>query len=188
MELVNQLFDVVELNRLRKFGLITHSFGNYLAMRALERAGNNISAIIMISPMPFVFSHWKNALLQIEKNIPEMVLKRIQMLACDQTKGIEVFELIFPYYTSRFIENVPRIPFNLEVCDKISAKVDEYNDVAFLSSFNIPWVCIVGDKDPFFVERDLLADRTIIIPDVGHYPFFEDPIAFTKAISDIEGK
>jgi pimeloyl-ACP methyl ester carboxylesterase len=61
-EMVQQVFTVAAEKKLENFGLITHSFGNYIAVRALQTKNHNISGVIMISPMPFIFQHWQEAL------------------------------------------------------------------------------------------------------------------------------
>ncbi|MGD9152203.1 MAG: alpha/beta hydrolase [Gammaproteobacteria bacterium] len=186
-ELVEQIFEVAKQKELKSFGLITHSFGNYLAMRALQKKQNKISSIIMISPMPFVYSKWKNGLAQIAKSIPKNVLEKIQQLAKKQNNGAEIFKVFFPYYASKTAA-LPDIPFSLKTCDAISAQVDEYDDTELLKSCKLPWVCIIGDKDPLFVEKKLLQNDTIVVFGTGHYPFFEDPKKFNDAVKKVEEK
>jgi pimeloyl-ACP methyl ester carboxylesterase len=69
---------------------------------------------------------------------------------------------------------------------KISAQVPEYNYNSLILSDRFPqWACIEGEQDPFFIEKNLLKSQTIIIPRVGHYPFFENPAEFSRTIKQI---
>jgi pimeloyl-ACP methyl ester carboxylesterase len=187
-ELINQIFAVAEMKKFKQFGLITHSFGSYLAMRILEQIKHNVVALIMISSTPFVDIYWKMAFQKISANIPDHVLKKIQELAIDVNNGPEIFDLFFPYYAVKTVKTLPRIPFDTQMCDQISKQVGDYDDTGLLSACNIPWACIMGEHDPFYFEKDLLLERTILIPGVGHYPFYEDPAAFTEATKNIENK
>lgn len=187
-ELVEEIFAVATEKSLERFGLITHSFGNYLAMRAIERNSKRISNVIMISPTPFTAKNWKLALQNIEAKIPGDILEKIKQLSSDRHNGSKIFELLFPYYSANPNANIPHTPFDLEMCDQISAQVGEYDDTQLLLSCGIPWACIVGEQDPFYLEKDLLAEHAIVLPSVGHYPFFESQAEFAEATSNIGNK
>ena len=44
-------------------------------------------------------------------------------------------------------------------------------------------VRIVGACDPFYRETNILVEDTIVIPEVGHYPFFEDAHSFAQVFT-----
>jgi len=74
--MVEQIFHVAKKANLKNYGLITHSFGNYLALRAIEK-NTNIKAIIMLNPIPFTFKGWKSGLANIVNKVPEKILNQI---------------------------------------------------------------------------------------------------------------
>jgi pimeloyl-ACP methyl ester carboxylesterase len=184
-DMVNQIFSVIKKLDVSCCGFITHSFGNYLAMRALQKARQDVCGLIMISPMPFTSSNWRTSLQKIAEKIPASVFEKIQELSLVEDSGSEIFKLLFPYYAAQPVE-LPDIPFDSRMCDKISEQVGEYDDQQLIKSCGIPMACMVGEKDPFLLEKELLEGRIITVPSVGHYPFFEHPARFIKAISGVE--
>lgn len=177
--MVEQIFHTAQQANLSQFGLITHSFGNYLALRALEKKDNNIRAVIMLNPIPFTFKGWKNALANIINKVPEAILKKIECLAINPEHGGELFRMIYPYYTSDANAQLPMdISFDSQACNTISAKITDYDDRNLVNSITVPLIRISGDKDPFLDDKEILSDKTIILPNAGHYPFFETPVNF----------
>lgn len=78
------------------------------------------------------------------------------------------------------------VPFGMSMCNAIIAQVKDYGDRPLLASCNVPWVCIYGDSDPFYVEKDLLDKNLILMTGVGHYPFLEDSYEFIRATNKAE--
>src|SRR5262249_8078291 len=144
-------------------------------------------AIIMISPMPFQSNLWKKALNNIVDSVPEQEMKKIEKLMRDDKKGCDLFRALLPYYSHKKI-NIPDILFDINMCDKISANVPYYDDRALILSYDIPMVCIFGDKDPFYLDHDFLCDKTVLIENIGHYPFLEDEVEFINTIKKVNEK
>lgn len=187
--LTDQIIDVIKEKKIKKLGFITHSFGNYLAMRLLEKDMCDIEALIMISPMPFVDKHHKVALHNIASKIPAEQIKRINKLGKDINNGSEIFRILFPYYATKTMVYVPDIPFDINMCNKISEQVCSYDDRNILQSCKATWVCIIGESDPFYIEKELFQNvNTFIMPGIGHYPFFEDQHTFAKISIEINKK
>jgi len=182
-ELIEQINQVAYDNNFDCFGLITHSFGNYIGLRALEK-NKKIKALIMLNPIPFKFSEWKNALSNIVKNIPKDVLEKINELADKPESGAEIFKIIYPYYIANKKNGAlpVEVPFDANACNRILAKLKNYNDIDYVNNLNIPTIRIVGEKDAFYSDKDILNEKTIVIPNTGHYPFFENPRTFVDAI------
>ncbi|MFN3235385.1 MAG: alpha/beta fold hydrolase [Gammaproteobacteria bacterium] len=186
-QMIGQVDEVVIELGLKNYGLITHSFGNYLAMRALEKNGENIDAILMLSPMPFEFRAWKASQSMLAGKVPQTVLDKISKAAAKKTSNKELFRLIYPYYTGRNIDSLPvDVMIDINACNLISDKVIEYDDRELVKSTTTPLVRVVGDKDIFYGDHDLLQDKTIVIPEVGHFPFFENPEVFYQAVRKAE--
>jgi pimeloyl-ACP methyl ester carboxylesterase len=184
--MVQQIEQVAQEPGLQEYGLITHSFGNYLALRSLERNNRSIKVIIMINPMPFEFQMWKNALTEIGNKVPEDVLKKITELSQSPNQGAELFRMIYPYYIG--VENsiLPLdVPFDADACNRISAKIEKYDDRNLVKMASIPLIRIMGDKDPFFFDPFILEDSTLIMEKVGHYPFFENRAYFLQTMQKV---
>lgn len=191
--LIDQIPQVAYDKGLTHYGLIAHSFGSYLALRALERTGDDIDALIMLNPIPYQYHHWQQALINIQQRIPQSVADRIAKLSEHTSISSEFFKLILPYYTG--IDNptdlpslteLPEIPLDMQACERIASQVPNYDDKSILESINCPIAQIVGGKDPFFKDEHLLKDKTIVMPDLGHYPFLEDPNAFKQTFDKVE--
>ena len=184
-DLVQQIIETAEKNNLKNYGLITHSFGNYLALKALTEKKAPISALLMISPMPFTSKNWRLAIKHLLEKIPKTILDKMEELAQKPGNDLEIFELCLPYYMAKPIK-VPQFPFDFKMCQCIAGQIGEYDFTSLILSNRLPpWVCIMGDTDPFFIEKELFTTNTIIIPNVGHYPFFESPAEFVRAIKRI---
>lgn len=157
-----------------EFGLITHSFGNYLALRLLEKNHSRLKALIMINPIPFTYTGWQSALQSIIKTIPEEILIQVNSLALQPDQGTNIFRLIYPYYLGNIEHTLPmNIPFDMDTCNLITSKIRNFNDIHLISNPNQPIIRIVGAKDPFYVEKEIMVDNTLVLNSVGHYPFFE---------------
>lgn len=181
--MVNQISEVAKENGLQEYGLITHSFGNYLAMRALEKDQTPIQAVLMLNPIPFEFQAWQSALAELVRKVPEHVLDKIAALSLHPDQGAELFRIIYPYYIGMENDALPiEVPFDTNACNNISAKVKEYDDRNLITTTSIPLVRIMGDHDPFFYDHQILENRTIIMPKIGHYPFFENYERFFQAM------
>jgi pimeloyl-ACP methyl ester carboxylesterase len=183
--LVSGIFQFAKERQLTRYGLITHSFGNYLAMRALERSENKVCALVMISPMSFAFTDWQKALAQIASGVPQSILNKIHQLTENKKTDPDIFNALLPYYAKKLEMTLPEIPLNLAMCDGIAAQVGTYDDTSFLIEARIPWCCIVGEKDPFLKASQQRNEKMTVIPGVGHYPFFEDTAAFSLAMNAI---
>lgn len=169
------------------YGLITHSFGNYLALRVLEKQNSPLKAIIMINPMPFNYHGWNKALENVVKKVPVQVLNKISNLSKQQNKGSEIFRLIYPYYVGNLAHVLPvDVPFDITACNKIASKVNDFNDINLVIKANLPIIRIVGKLDPFFIDKTILLEQTFILNKVGHYPFFEDYAQFANLVAKIQ--
>ena len=75
------------------YGLITHSFGNYLALRLLEKQEKQFKALIMLNPIPFVSTDWKVALENVVKKIPSDIFEEIRNLSEQPNQGENAFSI-----------------------------------------------------------------------------------------------
>ena len=182
--MVAQIFQVAKENNLEFFGLITHSFGNYLAMRLMAETHHPVEAIIMLNPMPFRKDLYQNGINHINSRISESDLNDIQALSQKLVDGSSLFRKLYPYYVGNKNAALSiEVPFNLTTCNDVLSQLPDYDDTACIDSCSIPLVQIAGECDPFFNERTILSKKTITIPGVGHFPFLEDPLKFSAAAS-----
>ncbi len=168
------------------YGLITHSFGNYLALRLLEKKDSRLKALVMLNPMPFTYKNWKTALENIIKKIPNHILTQVNDLSQQVNQGGAIFRLIYPYYIGNPAQVLPvDVPFDTAACNLIVSKVKEFNDLNLISNSDLPMIRVVGELDPFYIDKDIMMHNTLVIKGMGHYPFFEDSIQFTHAVAKI---
>ena len=70
-------------------------------------------------------------------------------------------------------------------CIKAFSETDQTED---LKKFDVPTLIIHGAEDfivpeaPTLVQRLITSAELVVIPDSGHYPFIEQPEAFTDAL------
>ena len=168
------------------YGLITHSFGNYLALRLLEKKDSQLKALIMLNPIPFTYKDWKAALENIIKKIPAHILNQINDLSQQLNQGKAIFRLIYPYYVGNPAQELPvDVPFDADACNLIVPKVEDFSDLNLVSNSDLPMVRIVGELDPFYMDKNMMMDKTLVLKKVGHYPFFKDSIQFTNTVAKI---
>lgn len=182
-DMVYQIQEAANNLGLAEYGIINHSFGSILTMRALmaEAAQESVKAVIMLNPAPFQSTRWRNVLEGISQKIPKPVLEKINGLSADE--GDILFRLIYPYYIGCKNNTLPiDVRFDMKACEELENKMPAYDDRTLVETTKVPLVRVVGECDPFFDDASIMPDKTVVIPDVGHYPFFEDAENFTKAI------
>jgi pimeloyl-ACP methyl ester carboxylesterase len=190
-DLVDQIKAFATEKELERFGIISHSFGNYITMRFLEKYGESdlVTNLIMLSPCPFIHDEWRRALALIAESIPTVEKENINSLAADlESDGVCLFKALYPFYSGNSSSTLDLdVEFNLQACNEISGLVQEYDDRALLSKLSIPAVRVVGEKDHFYAveeEKDLV--NTIVLKDLGHYVNLENIEQLIKAVEDIE--
>ena len=171
-ELVEQIFSFANEKGLKKFGLISHSFGTYLSIKAYQIKPELIQAMLFLNPMPTRYEEWKMSLNKIINRVPDIFKDKISQLMskCDDDMGVALFKAIFPFYSNSKHVMLPDIKFNNKMCDYLSSQVEEYNHISSIEKLECPYVCIVGEKDPFYYPDMFPEDNTIVIEGVGHYP------------------
>lgn len=189
-EMVEQIKEEIsDLKSSTGCGLITHSFGNYLALRLLEQQDNRLKALIMLNPIPFVSTDWKVALNNIVKKIPLDVFEEIRSLSEQPDQGETFFRLIYPYYIGSRTAALPlEVPFDSKACNLIASKVADFNDVALIYNSRLPMIRIVGELDSFYTDGGAMSNSTLVLKEVGHYPFLEDPLQFIDTVGKIGEK
>lgn len=182
-DLIEQIFCFAQDSNIKEFGIIAHSFGTYLALRAVEHRASKIKALILLSPMPLKYKDWQCSLSTIASRISPSVLDKLEKYSLSsEDKGSDIFKLIFPYYCYSHIVDIPNVKFNLKSCNSIAGQVQDYDDNDFINSLSVPLICIVGNKDPFYYQNTCPIERTIVIEGLGHYPFYENIDEFKKVI------
>lgn len=184
-ELVQQILDVAKERELKYFGLIGHSFGTYLALRALDNYAKYIRALLFISPMPLRYSDWRQSI----QNVINKITPNDNSLIAKYTlenKTSEVLKLLFPYYVCNSKTQFPTIDFKINICEKLEAQVPEYDDIDRIKKLTIPFYCISGNKDPFHYANTMPMAKTKVLTNIGHYPFYENLELFKASIQEAE--
>ena len=185
-QMINQIDSEINNTGLQSVGIITHSFGNYLFMRYVEKYGaDNIRDVIMISPCPLLYSEWRKALRCIVQSIPPLIIEKYHRMKDDPGDGVALFQLIYPYYTAHCDQLKIDVMFNAQECERISGEVDPYDHRCLFKKFKCPVTMIAGDQDPFFkhdAERD---SEVYLMPNVGHYPHLENKALFSRIFHEV---
>lgn len=183
-DLLDQILDVVSKKHLKKYGIIAHSFGSYLAMRLLDKAPENICALILLSPMPLLFDDWQKAITKVGSSLPEELLNKLNAPDENDKEGIELFNELMPYYVKKHVPKL-KVPFCINSCSEISGQVNDYDDRNLLQTTSVPWRCIAGKGDLFFIDDTIFRKHATILQGVGHYPFLEDENSFLMAFKQL---
>ena len=187
LNLVEQIYEVADHLRLKCFGIIAHSFGTYLALRALDLDKSRIKAMIFLNPMPLTRPLWHQSLGKISTSVPSHEMARISELSAEVGHdGSELFRLLLPYYTAKTTFMLPHVKFNSKICEELANVVPDYNDFPTVDKLDIPIVSIHGDRDPFYYPGMFPKESSIILEGVGHYPFYEDLLGLKKSINEAE--
>ncbi len=184
-ELVEQVYQVACEKKLKYFGLIGHSFGTYLALRVIENYSKFVKGLLMISPMPLLYSQWRQSIQNVINKVTPSDNSLITKYTIENN-GSEVLKLLFPYYIANSNTMLPSVNFNMEECNKLEAQVPEYNDTEKLRDLTIPFYCICGNQDPFYYADTVPMANTKVLPNTGHYPFYEDIELFKTSLIEAE--
>jgi pimeloyl-ACP methyl ester carboxylesterase len=184
---IEQTLSEINQTSQNSVGLITHSFGSFLALQALKNNSlHNVKAIIMLNPAPFDDNTWRHHLQQLSAQIPEDTFKKMSELTAsdDPQAGAIIFKLLYPFYTaSKSSTMMDNIDFDINACNHITEQIREYNHQSFLKKTQIPHTIINGDKDPFYFET--ANKSSITLNNVGHYPFYEAPDLFKETMKQV---
>lgn len=74
------------------------------------------------------------------------------------------------------------VPFDTDACNLIVPKVENFSDLNLVSNSDLPMVRIVGELDPFYIDKDIMTEfnSSINLVIVSH--FLDE--AITRGIKD----
>ncbi len=180
-EMIEQIRTIGKNNHFTKYGLITHSFGNYIGLRNIEVDGK-VQALLMLSPMPFTYKAWRQALINIYNTLPNDLTDKLTELSVDEEGSTKLFKMLYPYYVGDQKQTLPiKVRFDINSCNNISSQINDYDDRQLILSSQIPMIQIMGERDPFsLLNNTILMDKTFVLKGLGHYPFLEDSQKFSQ--------
>lgn len=133
------------------------------------------------------FTAWKEALSGLSARVAQSIMDKINELSQNISDGTELFRLIYPFHVYNQKDTLPfDVTFSMSSCNAISAQIDAFDDRQLVNNTDVPMVRIVGEQDAFYSDREEMRDRTFVLKDTGHYPFFEAPDKLSKIVPNIE--
>ena len=185
-QMVNQLHSVVKENNLTSFGVITHSFGNYLLMEYIKKYGQRrINSIIMITPCPLLYNEWVDSIHMLTSYIPKKLMDDYAKMKKISIDGSDLFKLIYPYYTKDKRALDIDVKFNADLCEKISSSVEEFDHRQIHNSLKSRLFLITGEHDFFNKPNHFKNCRIFNMPNTGHYPHLENFESFKVIVTKI---
>ena len=187
-QMIDQIHTVVMESGLSSFGVITHSFGNFLLMEYIKKYGSdNINSVIMIGPCPLLYQEWKDSLEQLFDSMPKKLIDDYVEMKKTTDDGADLFRLIYPYYTNGNNSLDIDVKFNADLCDKISSTVMRFDHSEIMQSLTCPLFIIAGQYDLFIKSSSFQGCKVFNIPNTGHYPHLEDSENFKIVVREVIG-
>ena len=170
-------------------GIVAHSWGCVVAAGiAMMRPDLRFNEALLINPIGLDNAAYANAQTAIMARIPEETVGRMWAMLAEGATGTDAFALLSPYYVASEATRLPPIPVAASVYASVEASVGSFDFWPALDRFEV--VQSIRGSDDFVPAASIrpLLDRAtndIILPNVGHYAFLEDPNALAAAIDTI---
>ncbi len=170
---------------------VAFSWGAVVAAAALaERSGRGVAETILINPTPINGRDYAEMRASLAARIPAEAQNEVQRLILAGAEGADAFALYAPYYVAGAGVVLPRMSLAAMTYATVDASLGEFDFATAVPRLGRIKL-IRGEHD--YVESRWLgplleaAAEDIVIPGVGHYPFFEDRAAFDAALRRVLG-
>ncbi len=184
----DDLFEIIEKEKIKKPVLCGLSMGGYIAQRAVEKKESIFNALILCDTKSSADNN-------------ESKIKRAEGIRAINESGVKKY--IEEFIPNCFAEDSLEKPFYSETLNRslnfsaigvkgcILAMAGRTDTTEFLSEIKIPVLLICGEKDklspPFIMGQmaEALTDSELhVIPEAGHITPLERPELVTKIIRD----
>lgn len=173
-------------------GIVAHSWGTVVAAAiAALRPERAFAETLLVSPVAIDGAGYAAARAAIAERIPETALNRMWAMLSEGASGGEAFAVISPYYAASQEVILPPFDVAAPVFASVDASLGPFDFRPSAERFG-PLAIVRGAED--FVPSASLdalrqkAGHDLVLPDVGHFPFFEAPKAFSDAIDRVLGE
>lgn len=182
---VDDLLGLMDHLGIAKAALCGLSMGGYIALRAVERSPERVSALILADT-------------RSEADGNPAKIKRAAAMKTLKTSGVSTYAdesikgLLRPNSKPEFIERVKALIGSntpLGIGEGLLALAGRTDTTASLSAIAVPALVLVGAQDGLTPPADALAlsnripgAQLEIIPDAGHVSNLENPQAFNKSL------
>lgn len=184
--LVDDLFLVLEKEKIVKPVLVGFSMGGFIALRALERDPGRFGALVLADTKSNADSN-------------ESKLKRTEAIKTVRGKGVGEYADIFlksavapntkPETVKSLKDLVIKETSSQSVVFSILALISRTDTSSSLSNIKIPTLVLVGDSDTVTnlssaqdLQKGVQGSQLKIIPNAGHITPIENPSAFNDAL------
>ncbi len=186
--LVDDLFEVINKEKLEKPNVVGFSMGGYVALRAFERQPESFSSLVLANTKSGADDNKAKL-----KRYGSVVLLKIKGLAgyADEFSKIAFSPKTFESNVDliKKIKDMILANNQQDVIKTIFALLGRTDTTASLSQIKVPTLILVGDSDqitPLSVAQVLEAGITgsvlKIIPESGHMSPLENPKAFNESL------
>jgi pimeloyl-ACP methyl ester carboxylesterase len=162
--------------------LIAHSWGTIPALLTAKQV--RLKRVVLVGPCALERGLFMRGPMRLWERVPAGV-KQEYAQAIGEGRAVEGFNLILPFYLGKVMPKGLRISgFWPKVNAQVLASAGNYN----LEDVNVgcPVEVILGEEDVIKQEDHLglqcWADRFVLMPGVGHFPFAEDPEDFFEVL------
>lgn len=190
----------------KKFILMGHSWGGFLAMNYAIRHSNHVSSVVLINPAPATSMGFKNFLEEYNKKTLPIKAELDAIQASEDFKNgkpttiAEFYRRLYSVYfhnprqadtlsfhfTKSSALNSFKI-FNIFVETYFSKEYDLRKN---LKKLNLPTLVLTGGDDilPLWTVRETATSipnaRMVVLEQCGHFPYIEKPNQLFKEIND----
>ncbi len=181
--------DSLELDQFRMLG---HSMGGMVARRVVLACPDRVEALVLMDtsagPPPGIDAELVSFGAEVARRDGMAVLRRlldeVDPLGSAAHERVVAERRGFREYGDRKWSTLSPVMWS-ELAVEITQQPDQLTELATLTC---PTLVLVGEEDQTFIEPSfLLADvvqqaRLVLIPDAGHSPQFENPVAWFAAL------
>lgn len=200
--MVNDIHELVELNRLNKIILIGHSMGGRIAMRYAATHPEIVDKLIVADIAPDSEKTHSRFIPLVKMH--ENLIHGLKSLKIDQLQSREKVDMALSKYEKNpavrqfLLKNLKRNSsqefywqINLPVFERDIKEHLISGSHEFLEITKVPALFIKGEYSIYLSEEDFEDikvkfpnSKFEIIPDVGHWVHAENPIKFTQLVKD----
>lgn len=174
--------------KIEKAVLCGLSMGGYIALRALERNPERVSALVLCDT-------------RSEADSDETKSKRLAAVESIKEKGVPLFAegFVKSAFAPETFTNHPGVVKNVKgmilknsslgICGSLLAMAFRTDTTASLSQIKIPTLIMVGENDQLtppiaslFMKEKIPQARMVVIPGAGHLSNLENPTVFNQRL------
>ena len=178
-----------------RFDLLGHSWGGFLAMAYAARYPSRVAHLILLDS---VAPKWADTIFLFSNVFPEMaerqetkVKARGENSSANKADITDYLSMLFysPEKRDAFIVKASSQTFHQEVQAAILKDIEKIDLGPELAKFRFPTLVLTGRFDmnvapagAYKIHKAIRGSRFAVFERSGHFPFYEEPEAFTQVV------